>query len=65
MNDETARKIGVKSLADLRNGVRARIENQYGAVAQHRMKEQLLEQLVASYQFTAPPQMVETEFNNI
>ncbi|WP_206044284.1 trigger factor [Brucella cytisi] len=65
VNDETARKIGVKSLADLRNGVRARIENQYGAVAQHRMKEQLLEQLVASYQFTAPPQMVETEFNNI
>ncbi|MEW9306946.1 trigger factor [Labrys neptuniae] len=64
LNDETAKRFGVDSLARLRTVVRGQIENQFGSLTRQKEKRQLVEQLEASYQFQVPSKLVEAEFNN-
>jgi trigger factor len=45
--------------------VRGQIENQFGSIARQKVKQQLLDQLAASYQFEVPSKLVEAEFSNI
>jgi trigger factor len=65
LNDETAVKLGLKDLENLRKVVREQMESQYGSVTRQRIKRALLDKLDSAYTFDAPPSMVDAEFGNI
>jgi len=65
INDETAKKLGLESLDKLKEAIRGQIEGRYGAVTRQKVKRQILDILDKEYQFEAPEQLVEAEFNNI
>lgn len=65
INDETAKKLGVESLDKLKEAIRRQIESQYGTMTRQKVKRQILDSLDKDYQFEAPQQLIETEFNNI
>lgn len=65
IDDDAAKKLGLESLARLRDVIREQIENQYGSLTRQKVKRQILDALDKDYQFEAPEQLVEVEFNNI
>jgi len=65
IDDEAAKKLGLESLARLREVVCEQIESQYGSVTRQKVKRQILDALDKDYQFETPEQLVEVEFNNI
>lgn len=65
IDDEAAKKLGLESLARLREVVCEQIESQYGSVTRQKVKRQILDALDKDYQFEIPEQLVEVEFNNI
>jgi len=65
IDDELAKKLGIESAERLRQVVREQIESQYGQYTRQKVKRQILDALDGEYQFEAPSQLVETEFNNI
>jgi len=65
ISDETAKSLGLESLARLREIVRGQIESQFGSMTRQKVKRQLLDQLDAAYQFEAPSKLVDAEFTNI
>jgi trigger factor len=65
LDDELAKRLGVESLARLKEIVRRQVESQYGSYTRQKVKRQLLDALDGVYSFDLPPSMVEFEFNNI
>ncbi|MBB3935086.1 trigger factor [Aureimonas phyllosphaerae] len=65
LDDELAKKLGLESIARLREIVRGQIESQFGQATRQKVKRQLLDQLDAEYSFELPEKLVEAEFNNI
>jgi len=65
LDDELAKKMGLESIARLREIVRGQIESQFGQATRQKVKRQLLDQLDADYAFDLPEKLVDAEFNNI
>jgi trigger factor len=65
LNDELAKELGLKSLAELRQRVAHDIGADYERVGRAIIKRKLLDQLAALHDFELPPGMVETEFAGI
>jgi len=65
INDETAKKLGLESLNKLKEAIRGQIESRYGALTRQKVKRQILDSLDKTYQFEAPQQLIEIEFNTI
>ncbi|MBB3951206.1 trigger factor [Aureimonas jatrophae] len=65
LDDELAKKMGLESIARLREIVRGQIESQFGQATRQKVKRQLLDQLDADYAFELPQKLVDAEFNNI
>jgi trigger factor len=65
IDDELAKRLGVESLARLKEIVRRQVESRYGSFTRQKVKRQLLDALDSVYSFDLPPSMVEFEFNNI
>ena len=65
LDDEFAKRLGLDSLAALRDAVRQQIQSQYGQATRQKVKRQLLDQLDTLHSFDLPTTMVEQEFENI
>jgi trigger factor len=65
LDDAFAAKLGLGSLAALRDAVRAQIEQQYAGQSRFKLKRALLDVLDSAHQFPLPPRMVEAEFASI
>ncbi|QPC87576.1 trigger factor [Mesorhizobium sp. NBSH29] len=65
VNDEIAKKLGVESADRLREIIRGQIESQFGQMTRQKVKRELLDALDGTYQFDAPSNLVEAEFDNI
>jgi len=62
VDDALAEKLGLESLAKLRDAVRQQLDNQNGPLVRQRVKRLLLDALDAMHKFEPPPTMVEQEF---
>lgn len=65
IDDSLAVKLGLESLADLREQIRASRARDLVSVSRMRLKRQLLDTLSQMYTFEVPKGMVEREFQNI
>lgn len=65
LNDDLAKTLGLESVQRLRDIVKGQLESQFGQMTRQKVKRQLLDQLDATYQFEAPSNLVDSEFNNI
>jgi trigger factor len=65
IDDEFAKKLGLDSLAKLREAVRERLEREHTAMTRQKLKRQLLDQLDASHKFEPPPTLVKEEFDRV
>lgn len=65
IDDELAKSVGLESLAQLKEQVRARIGQDYGGVARARLKRELLDKLFDAHSFDVPEGLVESEFDSI
>ncbi len=63
--DELATALGVESIDRLEAAVEERIKQEVTQQCRLKVKRALLDRLDALHQFTAPPSLVEEEFNNI
>jgi trigger factor len=65
IDDELATQLGMESLDELKNAVKARILNDLAQVTRSKLKRQLLDVLDEGHSFDLPPGMVEAEFEQI
>jgi len=65
VDDEFAKKLGLESLAKLRDAIKERIEREHTAMARQKLKRELLDQLDNSHKFAPPPSLVDDEFNRV
>ncbi len=65
IDDEFAKKLGLESLAKLREAVKGRIEREHTAMARQKLKRQLLDQIDETHKFAPPPSLVDDEFNRV
>jgi trigger factor len=65
IDDELAKKLGLESLAKLREAVKTRIEREHAAMTRQKLKRQLLDQLDASHKFAPPASLVDEEFARV
>jgi trigger factor len=65
IDDEFAKKLGLESLAKLKDIVKDRISREHAGMTRQRLKRQLLDELDKLHKFTPPPSLVEDEFNNV
>ncbi len=65
IDDELAAKLGVDSLAALRERVRDQITREYSTISRDRLKRKLLDALDDAYDFALPAGLVEAEFDSI
>jgi trigger factor len=65
LDDEFAKSLGLESLAKLREMVKERLVREHAGMSRQKVKRQLLDELDAKHKFTAPPSLVEDEFNNV
>jgi len=63
IDDQLAERLGLESIAALRNTVREQIQGQYVQATKQKMKRQLLDQLDAMHDFTLPPGLVDQLVN--
>jgi trigger factor len=64
-DDAFAKSMGLEGLGQLRDLLKAQIEQELGGLTRTQMKRQLLDQLAASHDFPVPTSMVEAEFEQI
>lgn len=64
-DDAFATSLGMESLDKLRQAVRDRIGQEYGAASRQKLKRELLDKLDVLHKFEAPPSLVEQEFANV
>lgn len=65
LDDEFAKSLGVNSVAQLRETVKARMEQDRGLASRLKVKRALLDALNESHNFELPPTLVDNEFNAI
>jgi trigger factor len=65
IDDDFAKKLGLESLAKLRDAVRDRIAREHNAMTRQKLKRQLLDQIDATHKIEPPSSLVEDEFGRI
>jgi trigger factor len=65
IDDELGKAVGLDGLAELRQEVQQRMQQDYAAAARLRLKRALLDRLAVRYDFPLPPGMVDLEFEAI
>ena len=65
IDDELAKKLGLESLAVLKERVRDQVKGDFSAASRLHLKRRILDALDTAHSFPLPPAMVETEFANI
>jgi trigger factor len=65
IDDSLAARLGLESLAKLRDAIRQQFQTQYTAASRQKVKRQLLDKLDVMHAFELPPKLVEQEFENI
>jgi trigger factor len=65
INDEFATKLGLDSLATLKDRLRDQLKGDYARASRLHLKRRILDALDQSYSFDLPPTMVDNEFNAI
>lgn len=65
MDDTLAQKIGLESLEQLKDQIRAQIRQAFAQASRAHLKRRLLDALDAAHSFELPPTMVEAEFGAI
>jgi len=65
IDDELAKKLGLDSLATLKDRVREQLESDYKGASRMHLKRRVLDALDNTHTFPLPPAMVEHEFSNI
>ena len=65
IDDELAKKLGLDSLATLKDRVREQLESDFKGASRLHMKRRVLDALDNAHDFPLPPAMVEHEFANI
>jgi len=64
-DDDFAKSLGLEGIAQLRDLLKAQIEQELNGLTRTHMKRQLLDQLAAAHDFPVPESMVEAEFAQI
>lgn len=64
-DDAFAKSMGLEGIGQLRDLVKAQIEQELNGLTRTHMKRQLLDQLAAAHDFPVPESMVEAEFDQI
>ena len=64
-DDEFAKSMGLEGIGQLRDLLKAQVEQELAGLTRTQMKRQLLDQLAASHDFPVPASMVEAEFEQI
>jgi trigger factor len=65
LDDELAKKLGLDSLAVLKDRVREQLKSDFGRASRTHMKRRILDALDESHSFDLPTGMVDAEFDNI
>lgn len=65
LDDAMAKTMGLESLDKMRDAVKERLTRDYNAQSRARLKRALLDQLDSLHKFTAPPTLVDQEFNAV
>jgi trigger factor len=65
VDDALASKIGFEDLADLKQALTRRMQNEYDQLSRMRIKRQLLDALAAHATFTVPESLTDSEFEQI
>jgi trigger factor len=65
INDDLAKKLGLDSLATLRDRVRDQIKGEFARASRLHLKRRILDALDEEHNFPLPPTMVEGEFDSI
>jgi trigger factor len=65
IDDELAKKLGLNSLATLKDRVKEQLESDYKGASRMHLKRRVLDALDDTHTFPLPPAMVEHEFSNI
>lgn len=64
-DDDFAKSMGLEGIDQLRQLVKAQVEQELNGLTRTHMKRQLLDQLAAAHDFEVPQSMVEAEFDQI
>lgn len=65
IDDELARKLGVDSLATIKERIRDQLKSDYARASRMHLKRRILDALDGVHRFSLPPTMVESEFEAI
>jgi trigger factor len=65
VNEEFAKGLGMESLAQLKDAIKARLQSEHAAASRRKIKRALLDALDARHQFELPPSLVAEEFDNV
>ena len=65
IDDDFAKKLGLESLAKLKDAIRERVARDHAAVSRQRLKRKLLDALDERHAFDLPPTLVQEEFGNV
>ena len=65
INDEFAKKLGLESLAKLRDAVKDRLEKDHANAARQKLKRELLDALDEKHKFEPPHSLVNDEFDRV
>lgn len=65
IDDDFAKKLGLDSLAKLRDAVKERIGREHNAMTRQKLKRQLLDQIDATHKIEPPASLVDDEFGRI
>ena len=65
IDDQLAERLGLESIAALRDTVRQQIRSQYAQATRQKIKRLLLDRLDETHRFELPPAMVDQEFESI
>jgi len=65
IDDEMAKKLGLDSLATLKDRVRAQLKSDFARASRTHLKRRILDALDEAHSFSLPPTMVEGEFDSI
>lgn len=65
LDDDFAKKLGMETIAALRDAIQARLKEDYEAASNARIKRSLLDSLDKAHKFDLPPALVEREFNSV
>lgn len=65
INDDTAKKLGMKNLEELKKNVKERLESSYTFQTNTKLKRELLDAFAEKYKFEVPLTLIDMEFNAI